>query len=100
MIQSEENIKEILNKLYVDLNREILDENIEKIWFEEKDKIIRGDRRGELLPNWIVAIDFPLFETTDFLTISDETGDPLYFQTKHGVYEIFKREDGVYYMED
>ncbi|MBJ98081.1 MAG: hypothetical protein CMC87_08910 [Flavobacteriaceae bacterium] len=88
-----------MNNLYSDLNSELLEKNIEKVWFEKEDKLIRGDKKGELVPNWIVAIDFPLFETTDFLTISDQTGEPLYFQTKHRVYEIFKNEEGKYYSK-
>lgn len=100
MIHTEEQINVIIDKLYNDLDPINPKWTIGKIWFQEKYKPIRGESKGEERPVWKVAIEDEIFNTTDFLTISDETGDPLYFQTKHGVYEIFKHEDGTYYMED
>lgn len=48
------------------------------------------------MPCWVAVINEPIFDTSAFLTISDETGEPLYIQNKHITREIEKNSDGNY----
>tara|TARA_B100000678_G_scaffold55027_2_gene44086 strand:+ start:26670 stop:26957 length:288 start_codon:yes stop_codon:yes gene_type:complete len=88
-----------LDKLYNDLNSSYEQYEI-NIYFQEEREIARGENKGEKINAWVVSLeDNSFFDTIDFLTISDETGEPLYFQMKHRVYEIFKNEEGKYYLK-
>ncbi|MFT5892070.1 MAG: hypothetical protein ACI9Y7_002179 [Dokdonia sp.] len=99
MNHTKEQIRQILDKLYSDLKSSFNEEDI-SIYFKEERELARGENKGAKIAAWIVSIeDTSFFNTIDFLTISDETGEPLYFQTKHKVYEIFKHEDDTYYVE-
>lgn len=95
MIHTEKQIitkaKKILSDLQGDDYRE---ENIENIKYNEKDSIARP--KGKIIPAWTVYIREPLFESSIFLLISDETGEPLYIQNKHGIAEIEKNSEGKY----
>src|SRR5690606_10574481 len=62
--------------------------------YYENDELARP--RGSRANVWVAVIDNPLFDDTQFIVISDETGEPLYIQTKHTVNEIVKNGDGKY----
>lgn len=68
--------------------------------FRQTAEIARGIKKGEQAPLWSVTIEDSLFDTFDFLTISDETGEPLYAQSKHGVSEIIKDSNGKFIWKD
>jgi len=98
MKYTEEQILEIAKKVLRDLEKEYYkEENIENTWFVEKEELARGANKGKEHPCWIVSVNEPVFDSSQFLTIDDETGEPLYLQTKHAVHEIQKDEDGNYY---
>lgn len=92
-----EKVKKILKDFRKDRYRE---SDIENVFFEEKDELIRGKNKSKKHPTWTVSIKAP-FENTDFLTISDETGEPLYYQNFNMiVFEINKDSNGNYYREE
>ncbi len=95
MKYSKEQILEKSKKIMKDLQGDNFDfYQIETIFFTEKDELARP--KGKIIPAWTVAFDLQVFDTTDFLIISDETGEPLYIQSKHLVMEIMKDADGKY----
>lgn len=99
MIHTEQEMMAKAKKVLQDLQKEFYkEENIEKIWFEEKDEVARP--RGRVMPAWTVSIDEPIFDTSIFLTISDETGEPLYIQSCHKVVEIEKDKEGNYIRKE
>jgi hypothetical protein len=74
--------------------------DIEKIVFYEKDELMRTKNRGKFHPTWTAVIKAP-FDNTDFLIISDETGEPLYYQNFNMiVYEIGKDDKGNYFRKE
>jgi hypothetical protein len=93
-------ILEIAKKILKDFRKErYKEEMIEDVFFDEKDELIRGENRGIEHPCWTVSIQAP-FDNVDFLTISDETGEPLYYQNFNMiVYEIEKDKEGNYFKE-
>jgi hypothetical protein len=97
MIHTEEEILIIAHKVMSDLEKQFYDkEAVKGASFKKDDELIRGGRKGEKMPLWTVSIIEPVFDNAVFLTISDETGEPLYIQNKHGVAEIEKDIDGNY----
>lgn len=96
MNYTEEQIFEKAKQILKDLHGEFFkEEEIKKgIWFRDKHEVSRP--RGAIMPTWTITIEDALFDTLDFLVISDETGEPLYLHTKHLVLEIEKNEDGIY----
>jgi hypothetical protein len=95
MNYTEEQILEKSKKILKDLQKEFYNEvNIENTRFQ-KDRPIRGNEK-KTIPCWITSVDEPIFDTSEFLTISDETGEPLYFQNSHKVIEIEKDKNGNY----
>jgi hypothetical protein len=99
MNYTEEQILEKAKTILQDLQGKFFkEENIDKIWFEEKDEVARP--RGKIMPAWTVSINEPIFDSTNFLTISDETGEPLYIQSSHKVVEIEKDTDGNYLRKE
>lgn len=92
-----EKTKKILEAIFKDLYKE---SDIEKVVFYEKDELIRGQNKGKLHPTWTAVIKAP-FDNTDFLTISDDTGEPLYYQNFNMiVYEIGKDVNGNYFRKE
>lgn len=87
-------VKQVLSDLQGSFFKE---ENLKKIVFEPNRVPRIADNEGKITPCWIAVIDDPIFDTSVFLTISDETGEPLYIQNKHSVEEIAKNSDGKYY---
>jgi hypothetical protein len=101
MKHTEKEIIQIAKKVLQDFRKERYKESdIEKIFFDEKDELMRGESLGKIHPTWTASILAP-FDNTDFLTISDETGEPLYYQNFNMiVYEIGKDNNGNYYRKE
>ncbi len=76
--------KEILKDLYGSSYRE---EEIQKAMFDPEQEPLRGSSDSAAI--WTVVIE-PVSGSLTFLSISDETGEPLYIQSKHLVCEIKK----------
>jgi hypothetical protein len=89
--------KIVLKGIFKDLYKE---SDIENAYFNEKKELYRGENEGKEHPCWTVAIKAP-FDNADFLTISDETGEPLYYQNFNMIiYEIGKDKDGNYFRKE
>ena len=95
MKNTETQIFEKAKIILQDLNPNYFNENdILKITFSEKDKVARPI--GKIIDIWLVSIR-SLFDNVDFLTISDETGEPLYYQNFNiAIAEIEKNAQGRY----
>lgn len=100
MKHSDEEVRKIILIVIEDLNYPLKQDAIEGVNYAENDKFIRGESKGEEFSSWTVAFNDSTFDTTDFFIISDETGEPLYAQSKHGVTEIIKDEAGKYKWKD
>lgn len=86
-----EKAKKILN----DLNPQYFkDEYLKKVVFAKDDDVARPI--GKVIPTWTAVIEEPITDSYEFLVISDDTGEPLYIQSKHLVVEIKKDENDVY----
>jgi hypothetical protein len=95
MKYTEEEMQAKAKKVLKDIQKEYYkEENIAKTWFVKEDPI-RGSQ-DKTQPCWIVSINEPVFDSSIFLTISDETGEPLYIQNKHGIREIENTSEGKY----
>lgn len=95
MNHTKEQILEKSKKILKDLQKEFYNEvNIENTRFQ-KERPIRGNET-KTIPCWITSVDEPVFDTSIFLTISDESGEPLYLQSAHKVVKIEKDIDGNY----
>lgn len=74
--------------------------DIENVYFNPKKELYRGENKGKPHPTWTAAIKAP-FDNIDFLAISDETGEPLYYQNFNMiVYEIGKDAEGNYFRKE
>lgn len=91
---SEEKIKQIALQTFIDLQYSLGEKDIEKIWFEKEDQSLIDEDNVEINPNWIIALNDPIFDSSFFLTISDKTGIPLFFQTKHKKIMLALSEEG------
>jgi len=92
-----EKTKKTLQGIFEDLYKEL---DIENAFFSKEKELYRGQNEGKNHPCWTVAIKAP-FDNTDFLTISDETGEPLYYQNFNMiVYEIGKDAEGNYFRKE
>lgn len=88
-----ERTKKVLSDLHGVYFKE---ENIIKIVYHENDEVARPS--GEIMNTWTGVLNEPLFDASEFLIISDETGEPLYYQNANMiVYEIKKDDNGNYY---
>jgi hypothetical protein len=95
MNYTEKEILEKAIKILNDLNPQVFKvENLKGVSFSKEDNVARP--RGKVMDTWVAVIEEPIFDTSIFLTISDETGEPLYIQNKHGIREIEKDNDGNY----
>lgn len=97
MKHTEQQILEKSKKILKDLHGQYYKgENIENAWFNEKDEVARP--LGKIMPAWTVSVNEPIFDTSEFLIISDETGEPLYYQNANMIiHEIQKDNQGNYY---
>lgn len=70
------------------------EEDIVKITYRANDNVARP--KGKVMDTWVISID-SIFDNRDFLTVSDETGEPLYYQNFNTVIaEITKDSNGKY----
>ena len=100
MKHTEKQILEITKKTLKGIFKDLYKESdIEKIVFEKNEELIRGELAGKNHPCW-VAIIKSLFDSVDFLVISDDTGEPLYIQGKYTTLEIEKDQEGNYYRKE
>lgn len=90
-----EKAKQVLKDLQKTSYRE---ENFKKIVFTKEDDVARPE--GKKIDTWTAVLDEPVFDRLLFLVISDETGEPLYFQSPHRVSEILKDDKGIYYRKE
>jgi len=97
MKHTENQILEIAKQVLKDLGP--LTNNTNKIRtmrFNSEKELARGAAIGKLHPCWTIFID-TLFDNTDVLTISDESGEPLYYQNFNmATIEIRKDANGIY----
>lgn len=100
MKNTEKEILEIARKVLEGFRKgRYREDDIEKVVFYEKDELIRGSNKGKVHPTWTAIIKAP-FDNIDFLIISDETGEPLYYQNFNMiVYEIGKDTEGNYFRK-
>ena len=90
-----EKAKQVLKDLQKTSYRE---DNLKKVKFSKSKEVARPE--GKKIDSWTAVIDEPVFDRLLFLVISDETGEPLYFQSPHRVSEILKDEKGNYYRKE
>lgn len=102
MNYTKEQILELALKTLKDINFEC-DRNIDikNISFNESEKPPQGEFGDKEIPTWTATVEHGklLFgeSRSGFLIISDETGEPLYFQTSMvTLMEIEKDENGNY----
>ncbi|MGJ1420109.1 hypothetical protein ACR79T_10830 [Sphingobacterium spiritivorum] len=98
MRHTENQIRIIALKILKDIDGQFYRENcIDSIMLDEKDKISRGVDKGKIKPTWTIFIK-SLFDNEDHLIISDETGEPVYYQNfNYIIREIGKDANGKYY---
>lgn len=97
MKYTEEQIISKAKKILKDLDGKYYFEGcINKATFNFEDEIFSGRNKGEILDTWSVSIR-SLAENLDFLVISDETGEPLYYQNFNTyVFDIERDERGYF----
>lgn len=100
MKHTEIEMLEVTKKVLKDFRKgRYKEDDIENVFFDPKKELYRGENEGKKHPSWTVAIKAP-FDNIDFLTISDETGEPLYYQNFNMIiYEIGKDENDNYYRK-
>lgn len=97
MIHTEEQIIEKAKQVMTDLlDKYYSDEWIDGVLFDEEDTLFSGENKGDKHPIWTVSIN-SFFDNLDFLYVSDETGEPLYYQNFNTfVFDIEKNPEGKY----
>jgi len=69
---------------------------VDGAFYDENYKIISGKNEGKSYSMWVIRI-IALMDNSDFLTISDETGEPLYYQNFNTyIFDIEKDEKGYF----
>ncbi|WP_296146400.1 hypothetical protein [uncultured Flavobacterium sp.] len=98
MKNTEKQILEKTKKVLKDLKGDYYNEkDIVKVMFHEDDEVARP--KGTILNSWVISID-AIFDNRDFLIISDETGEPLYYQNFNMIIaEIEKNSEGKYVIK-
>jgi hypothetical protein len=98
MKNTQKQILEKAKKVLHDLKGEYYNEkDIVKITYHENDESFGA--KNEIINTWTVSID-EIFDNRDFLVISDETGEPIYYQNFNMVTaEIEKNSKGKYVIK-
>ena len=103
MSHTEKEIKNIafktMNDIEFDYDKDI---GIDFIRFDSQHYILRGNDKEQPIQAWVVSFEFgkPYFSPEAvFLTISDEMGEPLYFQHSTAVIELEKDVNGKYHKK-
>jgi hypothetical protein len=100
MKYTEQEILDISKKILKDLEGDFFkDENLQKVIFDLNDVPIRGTKKGIKHRCWTAIINEPIFDSSIFLVISDDDGEPIYIQNKHSVSEIVKDSNGIYIIK-
>ena len=91
-IQILEKAKQVMADLY---GKHYSESTIGKPMFREKEEVADG----QYADTWTVSIE-SLFDNLDFLTISDETGEPIYYQNFNMIItDIGKTAQGRYTLK-
>ncbi len=95
MNYTEKQITEKAIQVLKDIDGKYYRENcIAKVSFHKNDEI--HFPKNKTLDTWIISIS-SLFNNTDFMIISDETGEPLYYQNfNYTMTELMLKDNGVY----
>ncbi|WP_426476931.1 hypothetical protein ACP3T3_16650 [Chryseobacterium sp. CBSDS_008] len=95
MKQTEDKIREKAIKIITDLTEGAYGkDNIININFQKDDELLIP--KGKIIDSWTVSVK-SLFDNRDFLILSDETGEPIYYQNFNYITtEIIKNNDGIY----
>ncbi|MGG8496190.1 hypothetical protein ACQY1Q_07215 [Tenacibaculum sp. TC6] len=98
MKHSEEQIIKKAKQIIKDLDGQFYFEDCtDGALFEENEKIGYGKLKDEILPCWTVFVK-TIFDNSDHLFISDETGEPLYYHNFNMIlFEVAKDKEGKYY---
>ncbi|HEU4495924.1 MAG TPA: hypothetical protein VFR70_02620 [Flavobacterium sp.] len=97
MKHTEQEIVEKAKQVMKDLRENYYTETcVDDATFDKQKKLFFGKDKGETHPIWTVSIN-SLFDKLDFLHISDETGEPLYYMNFSAVFGIGKNPEGKYY---
>ncbi|WP_294292925.1 hypothetical protein [uncultured Chryseobacterium sp.] len=84
-------------KILKDLNPQYFkDENLKKIIYHENDELSRP--KGKIANTWVAIVDDPIFDASEFLTISDDTGEPLYYQNANMIIHEIQKDNNVNYF--
>ncbi|WP_379966947.1 hypothetical protein [Epilithonimonas sp. UC225_85] len=72
------------------------EECVDGAFYKKNDKMISGKNEGKTFSTWTVGI-LSLADNSDFLTISDETGEPLIYQNFNTfIFDVEKDERGYF----
>lgn len=95
MKNTEDKIREKSIKILNDLTEGAYNkDSIININFREKEKLSFPNE--DIIDTWVISIK-SLFDNRDFLFISDETGEPIYYHNFNLIKtEIVKNKDGIY----
>jgi len=101
MKNTEEEIIEIAKKVMKDFRNEYYTEEcIDGLFYKEEQEIISGKNEGKIFSAWVVSV-YSFFDNIDFLCISDDTGEPLYYQNFNTiVLDIEKSPEGKFSRVD
>lgn len=101
MKHTEEQIKEKARQIMKDLNGKYYFENcVVDTFFKKKEDVFTGKSKGKVLPIWIVGIK-AIADNENLLLISDETGEPLYYQNFSMVcFDVEKDKYGKYFKTE
>ncbi len=96
MKNTEAKILEKAKQVMADLDGKYYSEStIGKPFFREKEEVADG----QYADTWTVSVE-SLFDNLDFLTISDETGEPIYYQNFNMIIsDIVKSAQGKYILK-
>ncbi len=97
MKYTEEQILAKAKKVMKDVKGKFYSEDcIEGALYQKADKIISGKNKNKIMPTWSVSIK-AIFNNIDILTISDETGEPLFYMNFNTlIFDIEKDEKGYF----
>lgn len=95
MNYTEKEIIEKAKQILKDIEGQFYNESIiGTVTYNEKKRIL--DSENQTLETWTVSIN-SLLDNKDFLIISDETGEPIYYQNFNAkIFEVKKDENGIY----
>ena len=89
MKHTENEIRVIALKIWKDIDGQFYRDN-----FHKNDELNFPIKKT--IDTWAISIN-SLFDNRDFLIISDDTGEPIYYQNFNYITtEIIKKDDGIY----